>query len=77
MENTYDLDTEEGMANSVRWLELLLHAVADGGIWGVPRSGTWVHLDKQNKVATITAGYLPDPSLAKVFVAAGWTVKHE
>jgi hypothetical protein len=77
MENTYDLDTKEGMANSVRWLELLLHAVADGGVWGVPRSGTLIHINKADKIATIQGGFLPDPSLAKVFVAAGWTVKHE
>jgi hypothetical protein len=75
MNDTYDLDTKEGMANAVRWLELLLHAVADGGTWGVPRSGTMVHIDKKNKVATIKAGYLPDPSLARVFKAAGWIVR--
>lgn len=77
MENTYDLDTEEGMANSVRWLEKLLATLSEGAVWGVPRSGTCIHIDKADKIATIRGGFLPDPSLAKVFVAAGWTVKHE
>ena len=75
MKDEYDLDTPEGMANSVSWLAKLVATVSDGGRWAVPRSGTVIHLDKTNKVATIEGAMLPDPSLSRVLQAAGWEVK--
>ncbi len=34
----YDLDTPEGLENSITWMEQLLASIKDGGTWGIPRS---------------------------------------
>lgn len=72
--NNYDLQTQEGLENSKRWLSLALTKLSDNGIWGIPRSGTVVRIDKQSKTATIISQHLPDPSIELVFKAIGWSV---
>lgn len=73
----YDLDTKEGMANAVAWTEQLVNHLKDGGVWAVPRSHTLVTItSKANKQVLISEG-LPDPAIARVFKAMGWTVKHK
>jgi len=47
----YDLDTAEGMANSVAWMEdVLSSGQAPILIWFVPRSGATYTIDKVAKV---------------------------
>jgi hypothetical protein len=47
----YDLDTAEGMANSVAWMEdVLSSGQAPILIWFVPRSGATYTIDKVSKV---------------------------
>ena len=70
----YDLDTTEGMNNAVRWTQMLFDNMKDGASWGVPRSGTIIRINKRDKIATISGGFLPDPCLKEVIEAMGWTV---
>ena len=70
----YDLDTKEGMANAIKWTQQLFDVLNDKSTWGVPRSGTTVQIDKATKTATITYNFTPDPSIAQVIEAMGWTV---
>mgnify|MGYP006278856029 CR=1 FL=1 len=70
----YDLDTPEGMNNAIKWTHMMLNTIKEGGMWCVPRSGTFIQLNKKDKIATITVGFAPDPSLKRVIKAMGWTV---
>ena len=70
----YDLDTKAGMNNAIKWTQQMFDAIKDGGAWAVPRSGTIVSINKADKLATITVGFAPDPSLKRVIEAMGWTV---
>ena len=72
----YDLDTEEGMKNAVVWTQNLLSQIRDGGTWMVPRSGTVITVDHTKNRIFLT-GLLPDPSITRVLVAAGYTVVEE
>lgn len=71
----YDLNTEEGMKNSVAWTMRTLDSIKDGGAWGIPRSGTVVRVSHKDKTAYISDGNEPD--VVRVLEAAGWTVKIE
>ena len=71
---TYDLNTTSGMANSVEWLNQFLRHLVDGGVWHVPRSNTAYTINKPDKVATKIFAQDADPSLDQVFKAAGYTV---
>lgn len=70
----YNLDTEEGMANAIAWTQRHFKMAKDFGLWLVPRSGTLVRFDSKEKIAIITSGDSPDPSIARVIKAMGWTV---
>lgn len=70
----FDLDSTEGMNNAVRWTRNMFDLLHDGASWGIPRSGTLVRINKAEKVATITIGFMPDPSIKRVIEAMGWTV---
>ena len=70
----YDITTPEGMQNSKRWLSSVLMTLGDNGIWGIPRSGTVVRIDKQSKTATVVHQDSPEISTELVFEALGWTV---
>jgi hypothetical protein len=71
----YDLNTKEGMSNAVKWTAAMFDTIKDGGTWMVPRSLTMVYIiNKQEKMAAIIAGPIPDPSLRRVIEAMGWTV---
>lgn len=72
----YDIDTEEGMNNAVRWTQATLDNIKDGGKWVIPRSGTIVTIDHANKTAHILAGYLPEPDTERVIKAMGWEVTY-
>jgi hypothetical protein len=70
----FDLDTPLGVAQSVNWLVGFLKHIKDGGTWLIPRSGTVYEVRHSDKVAVKIMQMLPDPSLDKVFRAAGWKV---
>jgi hypothetical protein len=70
----YNLDTKEGMNNAIKWTQRLFDSMRDNASWVVPRSGTIIRINKPERTATITGGYLPDPSLKEVITAMGWTV---
>ena len=70
----YDLDTKTGRDNAIAWTQQMFSCVKDGGVWMVPRSGTMVRINHQEKIATITVGFAPDPSLKRVIEAMGWAV---
>ena len=70
----YDLDTKTGMKNAITWTQMLFDNMSNHASWAVPRSGTIVRINKPEKTATISGGFLPDPSLKRVIEAMGWTV---
>ena len=74
LENNFDLDTEEGVKNSVAWLNGFLSRIRDGGAWMIPRSGTVYTIRHSDKSAVKLMGFMPDASLDVVFRAAGWKV---
>lgn len=69
----YNLDTKSGMDAAKAWTVNLLARLSDNGTWIVPRSGTFVQVNKPAKTATVT-GMFPDPSLARVLRELGFTV---
>lgn len=71
---SFDLDTKVGMKNSTAWLNSFLARITKGGVWAIPRSGTNYIIRHGDKTAIKTMAMLPDPSLDKVFRAAGWKV---
>jgi hypothetical protein len=73
----FDVDTPEGMNRAIAWTETFLLMFKDGGIWAVPRSGTFIRIEKANKRAVKLLGLTPDPSIQKVFEAMGWTWEDE
>lgn len=77
MTTNYDLDTEEGMANSVAWTEKTFDAIRPNGTWVVPRSGMMVRIDHPNKAVHITEGWMPDEDVERVIRAMGWAVEHQ
>ena len=70
----FDIDTQDGMANSVRWTEAMFSQIKDGGTWMIPRSGTVVRVNHKDKTVSITAGIQPEASLRRVIKAMGWTI---
>jgi len=71
----YDIETKEGMANSVAWTERLFTLMAgDGAIWGIPRSETLVRVYPSKKEVVIIEGPIPEESLTRVIKAMGWTI---
>jgi hypothetical protein len=69
----WDISTPEGMANAMAWQAAHVARVVEGGCWVVPRSFSIYQLSRANKTATKLCG-LPEPDIAKVFEAMGWTV---
>lgn len=70
-----NIDTPQGMQDAVRWTKDHFAQIKPGGVWMVPRSGTILQIFHSVKRVRITAGPLPDPSLARVIEAMGWTVE--
>jgi len=74
LESNFDLDTKEGVTNSIAWLNGFLSRIREDGCWMVPRSGTVYTIRHSDKTAIKLMGHLPDASLDIVFRAAGWKV---
>ena len=70
----YDIETKEGMANSVAWTERLFALMSEGGVWGIPRSATIVRVYPSKKEVVITDGLMLEESLTRVIEAMGWTI---
>lgn len=71
-----DINTKEGMAQAIAWTQQHLQRLSSGGAWVIPRSGTIVRVYHTAKLAAITPGFAPDPSIPKVLEAMGWTVAY-
>jgi hypothetical protein len=73
--DSYDLDTEAGMANAVRWTTDMLGHLKEGGVWAIPRSGLMIevvsHKDKTYRINDEMLSAL-DPAVERVMQAAGW-----
>jgi hypothetical protein len=70
----YDINTKDGMANSVVWTERLFALLKEGGVWGIPRSETLVRVYPSKKEVVITDGLMLEESLTRVIEAMGWTI---
>lgn len=70
----YDIQTKEGLANSVAWTERLFALISEGGVWGIPRSETIVRVYPSKKEVVIIDGVMPEESLTRVIEAMGWTI---
>ena len=70
----YDIDTKEGMTNSMAWTERLFSLMNEGALWSIPRSVTIVRVYPSKKEVVIIDGVMPEESLARVIEAMGWTI---
>ena len=70
----YDLNTVGGMNRAVEWTRNLFESLKDGGVWVVPRSMTILRIYKSERRVLLAQGIEPDPSIARVIKAMGWTV---
>lgn len=70
----YDIETKEGLANSVAWTERLFALMSEGGVWHIPRSATTVRVYPSKKEVVITDGLMLEESLTRVIEAMGWTI---
>lgn len=75
--DNFDIDTPEGMTNSIRWTENALLLINEGGSWIVPRSGWIVRVSHKTRTATITRTRIPEDNLIRVLEACGWTIRYE
>jgi hypothetical protein len=70
----YDINTEQGMAASVRWVNALLNRMNDGAQWVIPRSGTVVtKVSGKDRTCQYVEGFASDLTIPRVLKAAGWT----
>lgn len=70
----YDIETKEGLANSMAWTERLFALMNEGAVWSIPRSVTMVRVYPSKKEVVIIDGVMPEESLARVIEAMGWTI---
>ena len=68
----YNIDTEEGMANAVRWMEQTLGTPSKVLIWLIPRSAATYTIDKVDRTFTRTG---VDEPTDRVLLHMGFTVK--
>jgi len=65
----FDIDTDQGLVNSMMWTKNLIGTLRDGGSWAVPRSQAIYTFDKVQKVAKREGC---DRAVDRVLVALGW-----
>lgn len=69
----FNLDTEEGMADAIAWMNAKLAEFPEGGgRWIVPRSGSVYEVDHKLKTVRRVLGYFDEPTIERVIKAAGW-----
>jgi hypothetical protein len=65
----------------LEWCRQVVRIIADGGIWGIPRSGTTFRLDHKNKRLVLTMPGNDDDAdfeaTKHVFSYIGWDVIKE
>ena len=65
----------------LEWCRQVVRIIADGGVWGIPRSGTTFRLDHKNKrLVLIMPGrddYADFEATKHVFAYIGWDVVKE
>lgn len=66
-----NLDTPDGLANSVEWQTNFINLLNDGGIWVVPRSNAVYTINKSDKTVQRDT---PDEAVDRVFKEMGWTI---
>ncbi len=69
-----NINTSEGMAEAVEEQQARVDAIAPGGRWVVPRTGSIYMLDHEGKRVKRVLGESPEPTITRVFIAMGWTV---
>jgi hypothetical protein len=74
-------DGERPPDHILEWCRNVVRIIADGGVWGIPRSGTTFRLDHKNKRLVLTiAGNDDDADFEAtkhVFSYIGWDVIKE
>jgi hypothetical protein len=68
----YNIDTEEGMANAVRWMEQTLATPSKTLIWLIPRAAATYNIDKSDRTFTRTG---MDEPTDRVLLHMGFAVK--
>lgn len=71
----FDLDAEGGMQRAALWMRNLVAMIADGGMWGIPSSGSAYRFDKQKRVALCVMG--GDAPTERVLEHIGWRIRYE
>jgi hypothetical protein len=70
----YDIETTDGMANSMAWTETMFSMMRDGALWVVPRSMMRLKIYPSKKEVEVIRGHTRDDSIERVIKAMGWTV---
>lgn len=70
----YDLDTPEGLKNSIEWQEGVVSMLSDGGRWGIPRSQCIYTVYPSRKIAVRVKH---EKEVDQVFIAMGWEIREE
>ena len=70
--DNFDIDTPEGMVNSIAWVNHAMDLLKEGGTWFVPRSSTIVTVISHEPKRCTKIGLVPDTTLTRVLKAAGW-----
>lgn len=70
----YDINTQEGLKNSVEWTRKMFSMIKNGGTWAIPRSGAIVRIDHTNNTAHITLAGKSEPDVVRVIQEMGWEV---
>ena len=69
----YDISTEQGMLNSVRWMKSLMAVSSPKFIWAIPRSSAVYQIDTIGKTFYPLASGGEDKSTNKVLAHMGFT----
>ena len=70
--DAWDVDTAEGLASAVEWMERHVATVSDNHHWIIPRTGSMVVIVRSTKQAIRVLGVAPETGTRKVFAAMGW-----
>lgn len=70
--DNFNIDTEEGLANAVKWTNHVFSLIVDGGRWIVPRSMSAYEINHGTKTVRRVLGAFPEPIIERVIKAAGW-----
>jgi hypothetical protein len=73
MTTNFDINTPQGMQNSVAWTNNMLRQIKSGGVWFVPRCASSYVVDHDKKTLT-RKGMKPDKAINRVLAEAGWKV---